>query len=82
MEKLKEKSEQEETEAKKGDKLIIMNQFFFKSPCINNCKLNEISNICEGCGRTIKEIMQWTLMTVEERKEIQKRLYIFSSFKA
>ena len=24
---------------------------------------NEITNICEGCGRTIKEIMQWTFMT-------------------
>jgi predicted Fe-S protein YdhL (DUF1289 family) len=58
-----------------------MNQKNFESPCINNCKLNEISNICEGCGRTIKEIMQWTLMTVEERKEIMKRLYIFSPFK-
>jgi predicted Fe-S protein YdhL (DUF1289 family) len=58
-----------------------MNQKNFESPCINNCKLNEIANICEGCGRTIKEIMQWTLMTVEERKEIMKRLYIFSPFK-
>ena len=58
-----------------------MNQIFFESPCINKCKLDEISNICEGCGRTIKEIMQWTVMTVEERKEIMKRLYIFSPFK-
>ena len=59
-----------------------MNQKNFESPCINNCKLNEISNICDGCGRTIKEIMQWTLMTVEERKEIMKRLYLFSPYKA
>ena len=46
----------------------------FESPCINNCKLNEITNICEGCGRTIKEIMEWTFMTDEERKEIMKRV--------
>ena len=46
----------------------------FESPCINNCKLNERTKICEGCGRTIKEIMQWTLMTDEERKEIMKRV--------
>ncbi len=45
----------------------------FESPCINNCKLNEITNICEGCGRTIKEIMEWTFMTDEERKEIMKK---------
>ncbi|MGY8699787.1 MAG: DUF1289 domain-containing protein [bacterium] len=46
----------------------------FESPCIKNCKLNEITKICEGCGRTIKEIMQWTLMTDEDRKEIMKRV--------
>ena len=51
-----------------------MNQLNFESPCINNCKLNEITNVCEGCGRTIKEIMQWTFMTDEERKEIMKRV--------
>ena len=51
-----------------------MNQLSFESPCIKNCKLNEITNICVGCGRTIKEIMQWTLMTDEDRKEIMKRV--------
>ena len=50
-----------------------MNQLNFESPCINNCKLNEITNVCEGCGRTIKEIMQWAL-TDGERKEIMKRV--------
>ena len=52
-----------------------MNQLNFESPCINNCKLNEVTNICEACGRTIKEIMQWTVMTDEERKEIIKRVW-------
>ena len=51
-----------------------MNKLNFESPCINNCKLNEVTDICEGCGRTIKEIMQWTFMTDEERKEIIKRV--------
>ena len=51
-----------------------MNQLNFESHCINNYKLNEVTNICEGCGRTIKEIMQWTVMTDEERKEIIKRV--------
>ena len=51
-----------------------MNQKNFKSPCINDCKLNEITKICDGCGRTIKEIMQWTFMTNEERIEIMKRV--------
>ncbi len=51
-----------------------MDKIKFESPCINNCKLNEISNICDGCGRTIKEIMQWTIMSDEERKEIMIRI--------
>ena len=51
-----------------------MKQVYFESPCINNCKLNEVTNICEWCCRTIKEIMQWTIMTDEERKEIIKRV--------
>ena len=51
-----------------------MNQLNHESPCINNCKLNETTNICEGCGRTIKEIMQWQFMTDKERKTIMKRV--------
>ncbi len=51
-----------------------MNQLNIERPCINNCKLNEISNNCEGCGRTIKEIVEWTFMTDEERKGIMKRV--------
>ena len=51
-----------------------MDKIKFESPRINNCKLNEISNICDGCGRTIKEIMQWTIMSDEEREEIMIRI--------
>ena len=40
----------------------------------NNCKLNEKADICEGCGRTIKEIMNWKFMTNEEREVIIKRV--------
>ena len=51
-----------------------MDKIKFESPCINNCKSNEISNICGGCGRTIKEIMQWKIMSDEEREEIMIRI--------
>ena len=51
-----------------------MNKLNFESPCINNCKLNEVTDFCEGYGRTIKEIMQWKFMTDEERKKIIKRV--------
>ena len=51
-----------------------MDQLNIESPCVNNCKLNETTNSCEGCGRTIKEIMQWKFMTDKERKTIMKRV--------
>ena len=51
-----------------------MYQLNIESPCINNCKLNEITKICEGFGRTIKQIVEWTFMTDEERKGIMKRV--------
>ena len=51
-----------------------MDKIKFESPCINNCKQNEKSNICYGCGRTIKEIIQWKIMSDEERKEIMIRI--------
>ena len=29
------------------------------SPCINVCKMNERSGLCEGCLRTLDEIAMW-----------------------
>jgi len=44
------------------------------SPCTKNCSLNNSTNICNGCGRTINEIVEWTRMTYEEKQEVMKRL--------
>ena len=44
------------------------------SPCTKNCSLNNSTNICKGCGRTINEIVEWTRMTDEEKQEAMKRL--------
>ena len=32
------------------------------------------TNICEGCGRTLDEIIEWTRMTDEEKQQVMKRL--------
>lgn len=29
------------------------------SPCINVCRMNERSGLCEGCLRTLDEIAMW-----------------------
>ena len=44
------------------------------SPCTKNCSLNTSTNICEGCGRTLDEIIEWTRMTDEEKQQVMKRL--------
>jgi predicted Fe-S protein YdhL (DUF1289 family) len=47
------------------------------SPCINICEIDPKTNICIGCGRTMKEIANWINLSVEEKKrlllELKKR---------
>ena len=33
---------------------------FVPSPCINVCRMNQHSGLCEGCYRNIDEIIQWS----------------------
>ncbi|MBV1882596.1 MAG: DUF1289 domain-containing protein [Pseudomonadales bacterium] len=42
-----------------------------KSPCIRNCCLNE-DDICLGCFRSMKEIMQWSAADEETKLHILK----------
>ena len=44
------------------------------SPCINICEIDPKTNICMGCGRTMKEISNWINLSVEEKK-VEQRLY-------
>lgn len=44
------------------------------TPCVSVCKINEISNKCDGCGRTKEEIDNWKAYSQEERMEIMRRL--------
>jgi len=40
------------------------------SPCINICEIDPKTNICMGCGRTMKEISNWINLSDSERKKI------------
>lgn len=37
------------------------------SPCRRQCSLND-RQICQGCGRTIDEIVQWTKLSAAEKQ--------------
>ncbi len=40
------------------------------SPCINVCQMNETTQLCLGCYRTVEEITRWWEMEVEEQRAL------------
>ena len=44
-----------------------------KSPCVSICRLNS-EKICIGCGRTKKEIKNWSNYSNKKREKIITRL--------
>ena len=40
------------------------------SPCINLCRMDPKSGLCEGCYRTIDEIVQWSTATEETKRKV------------
>ncbi len=41
-----------------------------KSPCNSICKMNEHTELCEGCYRTLDEIIRWGMSSDEEKIKI------------
>jgi uncharacterized protein len=44
------------------------------SPCNKICVIDAITKTCDGCGRTLQEITNWTRYTEEQRRVIMERL--------
>lgn len=44
-----------------------------RSPCVALCKLDE-NEICQGCHRTIDEILSWSTASDCEKKQIIDRV--------
>ena len=44
------------------------------SPCINVCRMNPDSGLCEGCLRTLDEIAAWSGMTPYEKRAVLAKL--------
>jgi hypothetical protein len=43
------------------------------SPCVRVCRLAPGRRLCEGCGRTPREIAAWGTADDEERRLIRER---------
>lgn len=41
-----------------------------KSPCINVCRMDPITGLCEGCYRTLDEIARWAQTDDRDRARI------------
>ena len=43
------------------------------SPCVDICALDE-KDICIGCGRSAEEILDWGVMTNEQKRQVLKNI--------
>lgn len=44
-----------------------------RSPCVSVCALDE-NDVCIGCHRTGDEILHWTQMSNDERREVMQEV--------
>jgi predicted Fe-S protein YdhL (DUF1289 family) len=43
-----------------------------ESPCVSICRMKD--GLCEGCGRTLNEIAEWSMASDDRRREILSRI--------
>ena len=44
------------------------------SPCINVCRMNAASGLCEGCLRTLDEIACWSIYEDDEKRAVLEQI--------
>ena len=44
------------------------------SPCTNVCRMNDASGWCEGCFRSIDEIVAWAVLDDAEKRAVWRQL--------
>lgn len=47
------------------------------SPCRGTCRLGP-DGLCDGCGRTIREIAEWIELGAEARRQVMERLWAWT----
>jgi predicted Fe-S protein YdhL (DUF1289 family) len=45
-----------------------------QSPCINVCRMDAKTGLCEGCARTLDEIAAWSVMDDAEKRAVWDQL--------
>ena len=44
------------------------------SPCIDVCRINAASGLCEGCQRTLDEIASWSQLGDDDKRAVWQRI--------
>ena len=44
------------------------------SPCKSDCYIDQQTNLCRGCFRTIDEIIRWANLSTEEKEKILQKI--------
>lgn len=44
------------------------------SPCISVCQIDEATDLCLGCARTLDEIRDWPIMSADEKRAALARI--------
>jgi predicted Fe-S protein YdhL (DUF1289 family) len=44
------------------------------SPCINVCRMNPDTGLCDGCLRTLDEIAAWSAMSPDQKRAVIAQL--------
>ena len=45
------------------------------SPCIDICRMDPASGLCEGCWRTLDEIAAWSTLDDDAKRRVWQRLH-------
>ena len=51
-----------------------MEEAALESPCVRDCRIDQVTGYCVGCLRTIDEIRDWIIMMPAEREAVLKQL--------
>ena len=44
------------------------------SPCVNVCRMNAVTGLCDGCRRTLDEIATWSSMDDDAKRAVWLQL--------
>ena len=54
--------------------ITIIPQRGVASPCVDVCRMDEHTGLCEGCRRTLDEIAGWSTFSDEQKRAVLAQL--------